>query len=70
MVRALVAAQLMVGDGRRPVDFPAEVLASRVRHPGVNVVPPHGLSLEEVRYPPPEDLAARAAEARHMRTLC
>lgn len=70
MVRALVAAQLMVGDGRRPVDFPAEVLASRVRHPGVNVVPPHGLSLEEVRYPPPEDLAARAAEARRMRTLC
>jgi tRNA pseudouridine38-40 synthase len=70
MVRALVAAQLMVGDGRRPVQFPAEVLASRIRHPGVNVVPPHGLSLEEVRYPAPEDLAARAAEARRIRTLC
>lgn len=70
MVRALVAAQLMVGDGRRPAEFPAEVLASRIRHPGVNVVPPHGLSLEEVRYPGPGDLAARAAEARRIRTLC
>jgi len=70
MVRALVAAQLMVGDGRRPAEFPAEVLASRIRHPGVNVVPPHGLSLEEVRYPDAEDMAARAAEARRVRTLC
>ena len=70
MVRALVASMLMVGDGRRPVDFPAEVLAGGVRHPGVNVVQPHGLSLEEVRYPDPDGLAARAAEARQIRTLC
>jgi tRNA pseudouridine38-40 synthase len=60
----------MVGDGRRPADFPAEVLGSRTRHPGVNVVPPHGLSLEEVRYPADEELAARALEARRIRTLC
>ena len=70
MVRALVAAMLMVGDGRRPVEFPAEVLSSRNRHPGVNVVPPHGLSLEEVRYPEDSQLAARALEARKLRTLC
>jgi tRNA pseudouridine38-40 synthase len=70
MVRALVASLLMVGDGRRPADFPAEVLGSRTRHPGVNVVPPHGLSLEEVRYPADEELAARALEARRIRTLC
>lgn len=70
MVRALVAALLMVGDGRRPPEFPAEVLGSLNRHPGVNVVPPHGLSLEEVRYPADADLAARALEARRMRTLC
>ena len=70
MVRALVAAMLMVGDGRRPADFPAEVLSSRIRHPGVNVAPPHGLSLEEVRYP--VDTAAmieRAAQARTKRSL-
>jgi tRNA pseudouridine38-40 synthase len=70
MVRALVAAMLMVGDGRRPVEFPAEVLSSRLRHPSVNVVPPHGLSLEEVRYPEDAQLAARALEARKLRTLC
>jgi len=70
MVRALVAAMLMVGDGRRPPEFPAEVLTSLVRHPGVNVVPPHGLSLEEVRYPEDSELAARSLEARRMRTLC
>lgn len=70
MVRALVAALLMVGDGRRPADFPAEVLGSLARHPGVNVVPPHGLSLEEVRYPADSELAARALEARRMRSLC
>lgn len=70
MVRALVAAMLMVGDGRRPAQFPAEVLGSLNRHPGVNVVPPHGLSLEEVRYPDDSQLAARALEARRIRTLC
>jgi tRNA pseudouridine38-40 synthase len=46
------------------------VLGSLVRHAGVNVVPPHGLSLEEVRYPQDEELAARALEARRVRTLC
>ncbi len=70
MVRALVAALLMVGDGRRPPEFPAEVLGSLNRHPGVNVVPPHGLTLEEVRYPADAELAARALEARRMRSLC
>jgi tRNA pseudouridine38-40 synthase len=70
MVRALVAAMLMVGDGRRPAQFPAEVLNSKIRHSGVNVVPPHGLSLEEVRYPEEAQLAARALEARKLRTLC
>jgi len=67
-VRALVGALLMVGDGRRPVDWPAAVLANRRRDPAVNVAPPHGLTLEEVRYPPDEHLARRADEARRMRT--
>ncbi len=68
MVRALVGALLMVGDGRRPVDWPAAVLANRRRDPAVNVAPPHGLTLEEVRYPPDEHLARRADEARRLRT--
>ncbi|TXS37536.1 tRNA pseudouridine(38-40) synthase TruA [Streptomyces sp. OR43] len=69
MVRALVGAMLFVGDGRRPSPWPAEVLAARVRDPGVHVVRPHGLTLEEVAYPADELLAARAVEARNVRTL-
>ena len=70
MVRALVASLLMAGDGTRPASFPAEVLGSTVRHPGVNVVRPHGLSLEEVKYPDAAGLAARILETRRHRTLC
>jgi tRNA pseudouridine38-40 synthase len=40
------------------------VLAAAVRDPAVRVVPPHGLCLEEVGYPPPEQLAARATATR------
>ena len=69
MVRSLVGAVVPVGEGREPVDFPAEVLTARVRDPRVKVMPPHGLVLEEVTYPPDPELAARAAEARAYRTL-
>ncbi|MFJ4850619.1 tRNA pseudouridine(38-40) synthase TruA [Streptomyces sp. NPDC088733] len=69
MVRALVGAMLLVGDGHRPEGFPGEVLAGRVRHSAVNVVRPHGLTLEEVGYPADELLAARNLEARNLRTL-
>ena len=68
MVRALVGALLAVGEGRRPPGWPAEVLAAAVRDPAVRVVPPHGLCLEEVGYPKPEELATRATETRNRRT--
>jgi hypothetical protein len=68
MVRALVGALLAVGEGRRPPDWPGAILAAAVRDPAVRVVPPHGLCLEEVGYPPPEQLAARAAATRTVRT--
>jgi tRNA pseudouridine38-40 synthase len=67
MVRALVGALLTVGDGRRPPDWLAEVLAARTRDPAVMVVAPHGLCLEEVRYPPDAGLAARAEVTRRLR---
>jgi len=35
----------------------------------VAVMPPHGLSLEEVSYPPDGELAARAEQARAVRSL-
>lgn len=69
MVRALIGAALFVGDGRRPAAWPAQVLAAGVRDPGVHVVRPHGLTLEEVAYPADELLAARAVEARNVRSL-
>lgn len=67
MVRALVGALLPVGEGSRPPSWPAEVLAAAVRDPAVRVVPAHSLSLEEVRYPSADQLAARAALTRRVR---
>jgi tRNA pseudouridine38-40 synthase len=67
MVRALVGALVPVGEGTRSAGWPAQVLRAAVRDPGVQVVPPHGLSLEEVRYPEPDQLAARAALTRQVR---
>jgi len=69
MVRSLVGAMLFVGDGHRPSDWPAKVLAAGVRDSAVHVVRPHGLTLEEVGYPADELLAARSREARNKRTL-
>jgi tRNA pseudouridine38-40 synthase len=69
MVRALVGALLFVGDGHRPPDWPAKVLTAGVRDSAVHVVRPHGLTLEEVGYPPDGQLAARNLEARNVRTL-
>ena len=67
MVRALVGASLAVGEGRRGVGWPAELLASRRRDAGAGVVPAHGLVLEEVTYPPDAELAARADRIRAVR---
>jgi tRNA pseudouridine38-40 synthase len=69
MVRALVGALLRVGDGSKPASWPAQVLAAGARDPGVPVLPPHGLCLEEVGYPPDAELAARAAASRTLRSL-
>ncbi|MGH8969575.1 MAG: tRNA pseudouridine(38-40) synthase TruA [Actinomycetes bacterium] len=69
MVRSLVGALLAVGDGRRDVGWPAQVLAGRKRLPDVHVAAPHGLTLEEVRYPPDAQLAARAAATRRTREV-
>jgi tRNA pseudouridine38-40 synthase len=69
MVRSLVGCLVAVGEGRRPVDWPAEVLASAVRDPAVTVVPAHGLTLEGVAYPSDDELAARAELSRAKREV-
>jgi tRNA pseudouridine38-40 synthase len=67
MVRSLVGALLMVGDGRRPPTWPAEALRNAVRVSAV--APAHGLTLVGVDYPPDGELAARAARTRAVRSL-
>jgi len=68
MVRALVGASLAVGEHRREVGWPSQVLAAQRRDPAVTVAAAHGLTLEEVTYPPDGELAARVAQARARRT--
>ena len=67
MVRALIGALVPVGTGERGVEWPEEVLTQGARDPRVKVMPAHGLCLLEVAYPPAEQLAARAHEARARR---
>jgi tRNA pseudouridine38-40 synthase len=67
MVRALAGAMLSVGDGSREASWLAGVLAATVRDPAVHVAAPHGLCLEEVRYPPDAELSARAQATRRVR---
>lgn len=67
MVRALVGCLVPVGDGRRPVTWPREVLAGRQRDSAVEVARAHGLTLVEVAYPDDAALAVRAAETRRLR---
>jgi len=67
MVRSLVGALVGVGEGRRTQEWPAEVLGRGVRDPRVLVMPAHGLTLEEVAYPPDAELAERAALTRRVR---
>jgi tRNA pseudouridine38-40 synthase len=68
MVRALVGAMIPVGEGRQPVEWPAQVLDVGRRHPGVVVMPAHGLSLEEVTYPPDVEVGDRATASRLRRS--
>jgi tRNA pseudouridine38-40 synthase len=68
-VRAMVGALLAVGDGRRPVPWPGDVLCAGVRDSAVTVAPPHGLTLVRVEYPPDDRLAERARAARRGRSV-
>ncbi len=67
MVRSLVGALTTVATGQRDLDWLRAVAAHPRRHTQVQVMPARGLTLEEVRYPPEEELAARAVESRTMR---
>lgn len=65
MVRSLVGAMVHVGDGRKPVEWPRQLLdaGERTSH----VAPARGLVLEEVFYPAEADLLARQEFTRATR---
>jgi tRNA pseudouridine38-40 synthase len=68
MVRSLVGAMLVAGDGRQPPGWPAELLSRRERATELRVVAPHGLTLVAVSYPAdPAGWAARARLTRRRR---
>lgn len=68
MVRSLVGALAAVGASRRPQAWLDEVAASPARASSVVVMSAAGLTLEEVGYPDDDELAARADQARALRT--
>ena len=67
MVRALVGCLIAVGEGRRPAAWAGDILRAETRDPSVAVVHAHGLTLEEVAYPPDDELEARAVQTRAKR---
>ncbi|WP_330438983.1 tRNA pseudouridine(38-40) synthase TruA [Micromonospora sp. NBC_00821] len=68
MVRSLVGAMLVAGDGRRPVEWPGTLLTQRERSSEVTVAPARGLTLVAVGYPPdPAEYAHRATLTRRLR---
>jgi tRNA pseudouridine38-40 synthase len=50
MVRSIVGTLVPIGQGNRPLEWAAEVLAARDRRRAGQTVPPHGLFLVQVRY--------------------
>nr|WP_218146063.1 tRNA pseudouridine(38-40) synthase TruA [Geodermatophilus ruber] len=69
MVRSLVGGLTVVGEGRRPVNWPAALLARAERAGEVPVAPAAGLTLVRVDYPPDDMLAARARLTRARREI-
>jgi tRNA pseudouridine38-40 synthase len=67
MVRSLVGALLLVGEGRRDPDWPAGLLPRLERSGEVAVAPARGLTLVAVDYPHDDRLAERVRTTRRRR---
>ena len=67
MVRSLLGALIAVGEGRRAVSWPADLLHEGRRDGGTMVAAAHGLTLEEIVYPSDDRLAERAVQTRARR---
>lgn len=69
MVRAVVGGAVLVGRGERPVSWLRGRLEERARSADTLLAPSAGLVLEQVLYPPDEQLAQRAQLTRARRTV-
>jgi tRNA pseudouridine38-40 synthase len=69
MVRSLVGALVSVGCGQRDLGWLERVTTAAARSPDVQVLPARGLTLEEVGYPPDDELVERGRVARSVREL-
>ena len=69
MVRSLVGALLAIGEGRREPAWIAGLLGADRRSSEFAAAPARGLTLVGVDYPPDDQLAARIAVTRDLRTL-
>lgn len=67
MVRSIVGCLVDVGRGHRLPQWMGQVLASRDRSQAGAVAPAHGLTLEQVDYPPPEQWQAQQQRTRRLR---
>lgn len=69
MVRSLVGAVLAVGEGRREPGWCATLLTAEARSSDFAAAPARGLTLIGVDYPPDDQLSARVAVTRDLRSL-
>lgn len=68
MVRSVVGALVAVGAGRLSFQELAAIRHEKMRSSRFAVMPAHGLCLEEILYPPEDELATRAEQTRARRT--
>lgn len=67
MVRSIVGCVLSVGEGKRGIDYPKQVLDTKARQDEVVTMPAHGLVLEKIIYPSDDELMARQEITRARR---
>ncbi|MEO6470956.1 MAG: tRNA pseudouridine(38-40) synthase TruA [Aeromicrobium sp.] len=67
MVRALMGTIIVIGQHKYEPVWAGKILAAATRQPHIEVMPAHGLTLEQVTYPPEHLVADRAVESRRRR---
>ena len=68
MVRSIVGALIAVGEGKLTTEDMVEITLAAKRTSKFKVVDPRGLSLDDVQYPPNDQLASQAEKARNLRS--